>query len=151
MKNIKIRKAISEDASFIFNSWLKSYRKSAFANIVCSTVYFSEHHKVIEKLLQSCDVYVACNVEDPSQLYGYVVSEKKDGVDIIHYVYVKHTFRKLGIAKTLYKRIRDNNSACIYTHHTQWAERIAPRFSMVYSPYVALTPDYREFKKEDAE
>jgi GNAT superfamily N-acetyltransferase len=144
MKNIVLRKAVPEDAPFIFNSWLKSFRKSPLARNICSTVYFSEHHKVIERLLRSCDVTLACNPDDPTQLYGYAVMENKDGVDVFHYIYVKHTFRRLGIAKTLKDDMQSTDAASVYTHHTQWADRIAPRYNMVYSPYVALTPDYRE-------
>lgn len=50
---IRIREATEPDISFIFNAWLKSFRDSSLTRNVTSTIYFSEHHKVIENLLKN--------------------------------------------------------------------------------------------------
>jgi hypothetical protein len=94
--------------------------------------------------MASCQVTVAVNPHDDSQIYGYIVSEIKDGILVIHYVYVKHTFRKIGIAKEMLDSVRkDGSVAALYSHGTMVGDRIAPRYNLVYHPYVALTPDYR--------
>jgi GNAT superfamily N-acetyltransferase len=113
-----------------------------------STIYYTEHHKVVERLLRGCQVYVACNKDDDSELYGYICAENVDGIFVLHYIYVKHTYRMFGIAKQLLNVYEhDPSKASLYTHHTKVADKLAPRYQMVYSAYIGMTPDYR---KEEA-
>lgn len=146
---IVLRDAVPEDVSFIFNSWLKSYRGSRAVAGIVSSVFFAEHHRVLERIMKSCKVIVACNPEDTSQIYGYIVHEMVSGVDVFHYAYVKHTFRRMGLAKAMLQHIKpDTSTASMYSHATPVGDKIAPKYHMVYSPYLALTPDYRENDKE---
>lgn len=143
-KPIRIRKAEGSDIGFIFSSWLKSYRDSFFAQNITTTIFFSEHHKVIERLLKGCDVYVACNENDVAELYGFICGERIEGLFVLHYVYVKQMFRSLGIGTTLLNMFEhDPSVASLYTHHNKVATKLAAKYSMVHSPYLALTPDYR--------
>lgn len=134
-----IRKANQEDVNFIFNSWLKSYRSSLFAKPMTNTVYYSEHHKVLERLAKNSEVIVACSKDDPTQLYGYICAEKIEGVFVLHYVYVKHTYRNMGIAKLLLNTLdRDPEQAGCYTHHTRIAEKLAAKYNLIYHPYLLI-------------
>lgn len=142
---VMVRKAVPTDIPFLFNSWLKSYRDSRFASSITTTIYYTEHHKVVERLLKTCDVFVACNPQDQLELYGYICAEKVDGILVIHYVYTKHTYRRLGIGKALLNQFEhDPAAASIYTHNTKMADGLAKIFNFVYSPYLALTPNYRK-------
>ena len=134
---IRLRAATAEDVPFIFNSWLKSYRQSLFARNITSTVYFSEHHKVLENLLRNSTVIMACDKQDPTTVYGYICAGKVDGVFVLHYVYVKHSFRNLGVGKALLNAFdHDVNTAAVYTHHTRMSERLAPKYNLLYHPYL---------------
>ena len=142
---IRIRKATEADVPFIFSSWLKSVRNSGYSYGVPNAVFFSEHHKVIERLLKTCDVYVACSETDVADIYGYICAEKVDGLLVIHFVYVKHTYRRLGIGAMLLNTLEHNpTSAALYTHMTKTGKLLEAKYNLVYSPYIALTPDYRE-------
>jgi GNAT superfamily N-acetyltransferase len=142
---ILIRKAIEPDVAFIFNSWLRSYRDSYFAKGIAATVYFTEHHKVIEQLLKTCTVYIACDSTDTSNIFGYICAEEIDGIFVIHYTYVKETYRKLGVSKMLVKYfgVELGEKASIYTHKTKIGNAIAEKKHCIYSPYVAFTSEYR--------
>lgn len=145
---IRIRRATDGDVSFIFSSWLKSYRTALVNKNIPSEVYFTEHHKVIEDLLKTCEVLIACNEKDATDIYGYICAERVDGIFVVHYIYVKHTYRVLGVARMLINQFEHEiGVAAIYTHHTRIAERLAPKHGFVYSPYVAMTAEYR--KKAD--
>lgn len=145
---ILIRRACEEDVNFIFNSWLKSYRNSLFARNMHNTIYFDQHHKVVERLLKTSEVLIACDQKDPSSCYGYIVAEKVDNIFVLHFTYVKHPFRKFGVATALLNAFDHNLSqASIYTHHTRVAELLAPKYNMVYNPYVALC--HQESKDEE--
>lgn len=125
---VKLRKANEADISFIFNSWLKSYRASAKA--ILPAVYFQFQHQLIEQLLKRSTVTVACNPADESQIYGYVVHEVQDGVDVLHYGYVKQDFRGLG----LLKHMLGNVTTGFYTHNTSMAPKALKQF--IFNPYL---------------
>ena len=139
---IRIRPATQDDIGFIFNSWLKSYRNSHFAKFITNTVYYENHHKVIEQLVKDNEVKVACNENDPNQLYGYICAGRLDGFFVCHYIYVKHSFRAMGIGKSLLNSFNhDADTASIYTAHTRICDRLAPKFNFVYIPYLAFKPE----------
>lgn len=136
---IRLRKANEEDISFIFNSWLKSYRTSFFARDITSTVYYTEHHKTVEHIAKNNNIIIACNENDPTQIYGYICAGQVDGILAIHYIYVKHTFRNLGIGKALLNAFEhDPAQAAVYTHHTRMADKLAAKYNMIYHPYVYI-------------
>jgi GNAT superfamily N-acetyltransferase len=137
---IRLRTANQEDIPFIFNSWLKSYRSSTFAKGISSTVYFSEHHKVIRRIIDSSTIIIACNEEEPSQIYGWICAGKTDGIFTLHYTYVKKPFRNFGLGKQLLNAFEhDPTYAAIYTHQTTHATRLAGKYNFVYHPYVLFS------------
>lgn len=134
------RTANEQDVNFIFNSWLKSYQSSVSAKLLSPTIYFQFHHKVIEQLLQRCAVVVACQQQDPTQVYGYLVYEVVDDVPVIHYAYVKHAFRQMGIYSLLLAATTlSSRNQAFYTHETHTALKLirAKSLPMVYNPYLA--------------
>ena len=138
---------VEDDLAFIFNSWLKSYRFSHFGEKITNTIYFSDHHKVIEAILDKSNVLMACSIDDPSQLYGYVVTGLEDGFLVLHFIYVKHTFRNMGIGKTLLDAVgHSSDKAAVYTHHTRMADKLAAKYNFVYHPYLMF--DIKEVSNE---
>lgn len=136
---IRLRKAIQDDVSFIFNSWLKSYKYSLFARNITNTIFYTGHHKVIERLLKHNDTIVACNNDDPTQIFGFINAGKIDGIFCLNYLYVKQSFRNLGIGKALLNAFdHDANIASVYTHHTRISEKLAAKYNMVYHPYLLI-------------
>lgn len=143
----KIRLATSDDVSFIFNSWLKSFRDTGYlARAISNIIYFENHHKLLEKVLQRATCYIACDSRYPDQIAGYVVAENIDNVFVLHYIYVKHNFRKTGIARELFNSFNHDLSATsCCTHLTKAGERLIAKYNMIYHPYIILN-DY-EVKK----
>ena len=136
---ITIRDADPADVSFIFSSWLKSFRKGELCQGVDNAIYYSEHHKVIERILRRSTVKIACNPQDPSQIMGYLVYEKLDGIWVFHYCYVKHTFRNLGVARELARAAEhDFKTLAIASHKTYFAEKILSKYELIYHPYVLI-------------
>lgn len=136
---IRFREANETDVGFIFNSFLKSFRDSYFARNISSTIYFNEHHKIIESLLKKAKVNIACNPNDVSQIYGYVISEKIDNTFVLHYIYVKQTFRKMGIGKKLLEISgHDKEVAGCYSHHNKISEKLSAKYNLIYHPYLAM-------------
>ena len=145
---IRLRKATEEDIPFIFNSWLKSYRKSEFAKDITATVYFSEHHKVLRRLIDTSQVIIACNQDSPDQIYGWICAGMTDGIFTLHYLYIKKPFRNFGIAKNLLNAFEhDPTFASVCTHVTRHGSKLASKYNFVYHPYIAF-PEVKESSNE---
>lgn len=139
---VRLRKAGQEDVGFIFNAWLKSYKFSQFARNITNTIFFAEHHKVIERLLKQNETIIACNNEDPSQIFGFINAGTVDGILCVNYIYVKQSFRNLGVGKALLNAFEhDPGSAAVYTHHTRMAEKLAAKYNFVYHPYILINSE----------
>lgn len=115
--NVTIRTSEPQDYDFIISSWLKGYRHSPQTRDIRSTIYFKYQHKIVENLLDESFIFVACNPEDSDHIYGYLVGEHyQKNADVIHWVYVKGPFRRMGIGTALFKAF-NNGSKVFYTHN----------------------------------
>jgi len=153
---ILLREANSEDIKFIFNSWLRSYKSSIVNKRINPDSFYFEHHKIIEKILKRGKVVVACEESDHSSILGYAAGEKTEGVFILHYVYVKHPFRKLRIADATVSKLGELlghsfELAGFYTHFCGPYETGATIRNLYYNPYLQYdrnwyTPEVAEEK-----
>jgi len=114
------------DESFIYSSWLKSFRDAPAVSGVSNTVYFKCHHDLVEAILNdpSVSTHIACAPDDDSQIFGYIVGS----VGVCHWVYVKHPLRTVGIAKELMALIKPSV-------HTTKARPSTLIGNSVYNPY----------------
>ena len=138
-----IRQGVEGDVSFIYSSWLRSYRDhSSHADLIPKEIYYKCQARIIRKLLDSCGIAVACNPEDQEQIFGYCIySPSSAGIAIVHYLYVKHPYRKLGIATTLrdwvkYECGHDNGLPVVATHETANWNSFSSKWNMIYNPYL---------------
>lgn len=113
LTQVKMRAPTATDLPLIFSSWLKSYRKSDFGKRFTNEIYFDGHKKVIERVLARSKVVIAGDVDDPTQIYGWVCFEENP-VRVLHYVYVKQAYRALGIASLLIERFIPG--PCAHSH-----------------------------------
>lgn len=142
MTQMLIRPAGPDDMPFIFNSWLMSYRKAPATHGIPSNVYYSQHHKLIEEMLNrpSARAMIVCPENDRDLICAYMVAEPMQNTDgkavMVHFVYVKETFRLLGIVKTLAKSFGINNDTVLFcSHYTSAAKPLVEKFGIVYNPY----------------
>lgn len=92
----------SGDRNFIFSTWLRGlyYGDSWFSDIP-KGIFMENYHRVVEALLdaKSTAVKVACLKDTPDIILGYAVYSNTSPV--VHYVFVKSAWRKVGLAKSL--------------------------------------------------
>src|SRR5690349_19040010 len=119
----RIRPGNEGDVPFIFSTWLRNYYADGegerLKRRITKSVFMFGQHALIERLLKSSHVAVACNPSDPAQIYGYAVGETKGDVAALHYVYVKPPFRSLGVARQLVALLSAGCNAVHYTHDTE--------------------------------
>lgn len=138
-----VRQATPDDVSFVFSSWLKSFRDAATVRGVPSSLYYPAQHAVIETLLQRpcCTALVACDPKDQSQIYGYVVAEYVTDGLIIHFTYTKFNMRNLGIAKALVSTLVVPAIKFVqFSHRTRAVDTLDSKLSaagFVFNPFSA--------------
>lgn len=104
--DIIVRKAVQDDVPFIFSTWLKGllFGGSDYFRKIPPAVYYSEHHKVIERVLSSpltvCQVAVL--KDSPDVILGYLVYHQANGKPVVDYVFSKKDWRNIGIARRLW-------------------------------------------------
>lgn len=132
-----LRDANEGDHSFIYNSWLKSYRDSPVTKHIPNSIYYENHHNIIENLLNNNKVVVVvvCNPEDKGQIFAYSVSEYRDGKVILHWVYTKHPFRGFGLGRMLVTRFINTYERVYYTHFTKPSSKLLTD-KLQYNPYL---------------
>lgn len=146
---IIVRKATPDDVPFIFSAWLKSYEDSVVHAGISKTVYYANQHKLIEKLLRTSEVLIAVNASDDNQIYGFLVCERLQGVFVIHYIYVKMMFRKLGVARTLLEATDWNpEELAAFTHWGKPASSISRKTNFIYHPYILYDLKVKELPLE---
>jgi hypothetical protein len=126
-----IRPADSTDQSFVFSSWLKSFRDAPAVEQMREGDYYSRQHARITRTFEQARVYVACDPSARADIWGYLVEE--DGR--VHFVYVKSAFRRFGIASGLW-------AMCVglrvpHSHDTLLGRHLAKKFNSAFDPFLA--------------
>ena len=132
---IKTRSLKEGDLNLIYSTWLKSYRSSPFASYMSNDTYYDNHKKYLEKILHSptTEVTILCEIDDEDHIYCYMVSEK--GLPVVHYLYVKYTYRKMGFAKALMAPLLSTGQEIEITHANNNYRAFAKKYPIRYNPY----------------
>ena len=156
---VQIRCGRDSDLSFMIQSWLRSHCRSDFARRIPRPHYMANHHGIVVQLmlnsaqsngqnsatergivdcinsgkeLKSGGVWVACNPDDPDQIFGYLVGEPR----VLHYIYVKAPFRRNGIARKLVARCFGSEMSKNQVQKTKNTEH--PAETMAISHHTAM-------------
>lgn len=129
---VAIREGVESDLPFIYASWLKGlrYGNDTFGAIQ-QDAYFKCYHQVLERVLenQNTSIRIACLKDEPDAILGYSVSTG----DILHFVFVKRSWRRIGIAKDLVNMCPPKT----VTHITKVGESILNKLPGVsFNPFV---------------
>jgi hypothetical protein len=138
---IKIRDMAESDKGFIYSTWLNAvYFGNKWAKDVDPIKgapidvwgeieegpFYACYRNVIEKLLARCITKIACLKEDEDVILGYANYEN----DVLHFVFVKDAWRRVGIAKKLVPK-----GITSITHLTKIGH-YAKRKSWKYNPFL---------------
>jgi hypothetical protein len=125
---ITIRSYKPDDYNFILATWLRGlYYGNDWFGKIPKEIYMDRYHKVIDAILRKPTIQASLAVllEDPDVILGYSIYEP----DILHWVYVKTAWRRIGIAKDIVPR--GTNTV---THLTKIGDQI--RKQMEFNPFL---------------
>lgn len=133
---VRIREAIQPDMPFVYSSWLRQHSYSAFASGIPKATFFSNHRKIISKLVEKSDVYIACDPADMGIMYGFICGEQHEW-PLLHYAFVKGRFRRYGIFKMLLGELGWTPDKEVVMSHFFCSKPIyIEGKQMMYNPYI---------------
>ncbi len=129
------------DTNFVYSTWLRNYKHSSyFAKRIKPSVFFAGHHAVLNHLLAkpAMRLSVACDKNDPETIWGWLACEPSNLMQtVVHFMFVKDAFRKMGIARTLLNAagVFDLNKTR-FTHWTYPVDEFIRQYpDMLFDPY----------------
>lgn len=91
--------------------------------------------KVIEKILRGgAKTLVACPTDDYNQILGWICYEHLGKDVVIHYIYIKDTYREMGLAKLLLKKagVSPTANRLLISHSTYILRPIHKKTGIIY-------------------
>lgn len=134
MQLINFRPFKDGDMNFVLNSWLESHRDSNEAYYISNPLYFEKFQNIIRNIIADSDIEVVVNPENYNQIYGYICHKRIDDINIVHYAYVKYTWRKLGIFRRMMAKF--NNDAVVATFAPRDFDELRKKFPATYNPFL---------------
>lgn len=117
--------AESSDWPFVFDAWANSFRSSVFAGTVRNNQYFDVICGTIKGLLErGMRVLILADRKHLNVLVGFIAFEVPEcKIPVIHYLYIKDSFRRQGLGGALLKEVQERSSfdELIYTHRTKYS------------------------------
>lgn len=97
--SILSRPAKPEDLSYVYDTWLNTWRGSPWAGVIPNHLYFDVQRSTIAGLLgRGAEVRVAHFGPSPDLIQGWVCFEiDKSGVSVLHYLYTRDPYMLPGI------------------------------------------------------
>lgn len=101
LRELKFDLAEPEEYALVFDSWARSFQKSPWAGCIPNHLYAQVSRAASAEIIDRGAKVIVAYVELPEgrRVVGYSVSEPERGV--LHWLFVKHDFRGLGIGKAI--------------------------------------------------
>ena len=151
------RRADAEDHRFIVSSWIDSYGDAVHRGFIARPAWRGEWRRAASAILARprVEVVVAYHPgeeERGSDLYGWIAVERGHRLPYVVYVYTKHSFRRLGVARGLLAAVgvhRDDDF--MYAFHTPGVARAPSLVSCAeYEPDLIRRPEATKAKHAEA-
>lgn len=130
MSSLAFRRAQEQDMRFVVRSWVDSYRTAYAAGLIQMRTWREVMEPQVQAVLDrpGCRVWVAYapdEDDDRADLYGWCAAEPEHDQPLLHYVFIKHAYRKMGIARGLLRKAGiDPERPFTYTCKTAAAARL---------------------------
>jgi GNAT superfamily N-acetyltransferase len=141
------------ETGFVLDSWSRAVardpiwrvevgRRGVARTPIPPSLSLYYHDIILKKILTNCTLLVACDPEDPDVIWGYVAFDQVDPV--LHFVYVKGAFRRMGIGTRLMEEAFDRcngswsqieDHPVVVSHRTESLFKAWPQVKWRWNPY----------------
>lgn len=127
-----LRTHIETDKNFIFATMLRGlFFGNDLYSCIDKKIFYETYEKVLHVILgrPNVEVIICCLQEDPNVIIGYAIIENSN---ILHWVFVKAAWRKIGIARTMIP-----STVSVTTHLTETGKSIIKRHpGIIFNPFI---------------
>jgi len=124
--DLEIRAPTSPELKLIKHSWFKSMQqKSDLGRLIRPDLFSPGANELIDRLSTANPPVVATLEAVPEEVLGWCVRS----FDAVHYCYVKHDFRRQGVARRL------TFGAKYYTIRTTAGTDAARKLNLLFNPF----------------
>ena len=125
---LQVRKYNDNDKNFVYSTMLRGlYFGSDFFKLIDSDTYFKNYQKILELLLPSCDISIACLKEDEDVIFAYQITK---GSTIV-FAYTKQEFRGTG----LQNKLANDKVFTEVSHLTKSGDAIRRKKNLKFNPF----------------
>ena len=136
-----LRQLQPDDLAFVKRRWAGEMRHSPWYRCVPSPVYWGSQYKTIEALLSQSTCILAVDPADTNHLYGVIVCQKSKERSILHWLFVKSEYRKLGLGSELLNAGLGERRPIYLTQATNFVAehpQLCEKHAVVSSPFILL-------------
>ena len=129
-KHFEIRSSYESDRNFIYSTWLRGlYYGNDWFKEIPSDIFYKNYQLVIDEILKrpKTQISITCLIDDKDVILGYSVFEEST----LHYIFVKDSWRKMGIAKMLAP-----NPITVCTHLTSVGKNLKKKYNIIFNPFI---------------
>jgi GNAT superfamily N-acetyltransferase len=119
---IDIRDAEAADMPFVVSAWTKSYWDALQVTCPVLAHFINRNHFYNagqREYIAFCIAAHGCRIahlkSDPDQIIGFASGSKE--AELLHYVYVKSAFRRLGVGRMLAADVVGEGGGCLSVSH----------------------------------
>lgn len=116
-----VRRGRHADLNFVFDTWINSFRKaSEFSRKIHRKVYEHDHRRLVQRCLArpTTVIWIAHAKDNEDVIYGYIVVEGGFDREVVHYLYVKGTWQRMGVATFLIGHALQHPERIYMSHYT---------------------------------
>jgi predicted GNAT family acetyltransferase len=135
---VAYRQAKPEDLPFIYSTWLKNARKQGDSALMTNSVYYQNETNRIRGLVARSHVSIICNPDDADHIYAWACYSLVRDLFIIHYCYVKKSYRGLGIMSEFFKKVypRFGKDQTAITSVNEAVAPLRESYKLLFNPYL---------------
>ncbi len=108
---------------------------------VSRTLFDDNQNAVRDRLLETSEIWLACSPVDSWFLMGFAIVVRVPSGIVLHYLYVKKKFRRMGLGHKLLDAVAGQSRYVVATHLThdwcRWVPSlVAGGYRIEYNPYL---------------
>lgn len=131
MNKINLRPISKADCGFILQTHIRTAKDFFYNRAMGRKEFYASYSPVAVDLLSRSGGWVACDLEDPWLIYGYIFGQYDFRDTYIHGLYIKRDFRGMGIGRELLKKAMGNRGPRpIYTLKNNEAKKFEVDFDL---------------------
>jgi GNAT superfamily N-acetyltransferase len=136
LKSIPIgfREICDSDRNFVLNSWQKGLYDPQFGYLEYAH-YSTIINPFLHEIMGRAHVLVVYDTTDPISIYGWCCYEEWEDEIVIHWMYVKKTYRKLGIGKLIFSVVNPKELIPIVTFWSKLCPDLHKKYPMLHNPF----------------